>query len=276
MKRILLTLTLLLLTILVFGQDRENTANDNVIVLEKPFDMPGLDRTRTVRLYLPPDYKESSKRYPVLYMHDGQNLFDTATSYAGEWAVDETLDELSAKGLDLIVVGIDNGQELRMNELAPFESKRVEKAEGDLYMKFIVDVVKPYIDKNYRTLSNRENTAIMGSSMGGLISHYGIYKYPKVFGKAGIFSPSYWVNWDAVKSFTKENPLRMDVKLYFCVGEKEGMMVNSMNAMVEFLLDENYKEENISSYVVPGAEHNEAQWQGEFRKAVLWLFSEME
>ena len=274
MKQLFFTLTLLLMPVIFFAQERQHTATENVVVLEEPFEMPGLDRSRTVRLYLPPDYNQSKARYPVLYMHDGQNLFDYATSYVGEWEVDETLNELSkAEGFNMIVVGIDNGQALRMNEMTPFENRRIEKVEGDLYMKFIVEVVKPYIDKNYRTLSDRANTGIMGSSMGGLISHYGIYKYPETFGKAGIFSPSYWVNWDAVKSFTRENPLPKDARLYFCVGEKEGMMVGSMNAMVEFLLEQNYKKEHINAYVVPGAEHNEAQWQNEFKKAVQWLFN---
>ena len=273
MRGYFLVYTFLFITCLGFAQDRPSTAASNVIVLEEPFDMPGLERKRTVRLYLPPGYDGSTKDYPVLYMHDGQNLFDYATSYVGEWKVDETLNELAeSKGLEMIVVGIDNGQGLRMNELAPFDNPRIEKVEGDLYMSFIVDVVKPYIDENYRTLSDRENTAIMGSSMGGLISHYGIFKYPEVFSKAGIFSPSYWINWNAVKGYTKEHPLPKDTKLYFCVGEKEGMMVGSMNAMVEFLKEQNHNEKNLTSFVVPGAEHNEAQWQGEFKKAVLWLF----
>ncbi len=275
MKRIFLTLTLSVFSILLFAQDRPNTASENVVILEDPFDMPGLDRKRTVRLYLPPGYTNSDKKYPVLYMHDGQNLFDYATSYVGEWEVDETLDSLAnANSFEMIVVGIDNGQALRMNELAPFPNPRVEKVEGDKYMEFIVDVVKPYIDKNYRTLSQREHTAIMGSSMGGLISHYGIYKYPEVFSKAGIFSPSYWINWKAVKEYTLENPLPNDSRLYFCVGEKEGMMVGSMNAMVNLLSKEKFKQENITSFVVPNAEHNEAQWQGEFKKAIQWLFKE--
>lgn len=273
MRGYFLVFTFLFFSCLGFAQDRPSTAASNVIVLEEPFDMPVLDRKRTVRLYLPPGYDGSTKDYPVLYMHDGQNLFDYATSYVGEWKVDETLNELAAsKGLEMIVVGIDNGQGLRMNELAPFDNPRIEKVEGDLYMSFIVDVVKPYIDENYRTLSDRENTAIMGSSMGGLISHYGIFKYPEVFSKAGIFSPSYWINWNAVKDYTKKHPLPKDTKLYFCVGEREGMMVGSMNAMVEFLKEQNHNEKNLTSFVVPGAEHNEAQWQGEFKKAVLWLF----
>lgn len=273
MKRHFLILTFLFISLVSFAQSRPHTATDNVIVLEEPFTMPGLDRTRTVRLYLPPGYSDSDKQYPVLYMHDGQNLFDYATSYVGEWKVDETLNQLADSiGFEMIVVGIDNGQGLRMNELAPFDNPRVEKVEGDLYMKFIVETIKPYINKNYRTLPDRKNTALMGSSMGGLISHYGIYQYPEVFGKAGIFSPSYWINWQAVKSFTQDNPLPKDAKLYFCVGDKEGMMVGSMNAMVEFIKNQEHNEENLTSFVVPGGEHNEAQWEVEFKKAVLWLF----
>src|SRR6185369_7256568 len=107
----------------------------------------------------------SERRYPVIYMHDGQNLFDDATSYAGEWGVDETLNELArSHGFEAIVVGIDNGQDRRMTELNPWDNPRFGKAEGAAYMSFIVDVVKPYVDARYRTRSDAQSTAIIGSS----------------------------------------------------------------------------------------------------------------
>jgi predicted alpha/beta superfamily hydrolase len=252
-----------------------STASANVTVLPFAFLMDGLDRQRTIRLYLPPDYTESDENYPVLYMHDGQNLFDAATSYAGEWGVDETLDNLalSAK-LKLIVVGIDNGGEYRMNELSPWPNKRFGEAQGKHYMDFIVDVVKPYIDTNYRTKTDREHTAIMGSSMGALISHYAIHAYPQVFSKAGLFSPSYWYS-DSVFDYTQSHKVALDARLYVMFGDKEGDgMIVDTGKMQRQLLSQGHPRDNMVFKRVPGGEHNEALWQQEFASAVEWLFAE--
>jgi predicted alpha/beta superfamily hydrolase len=259
---------------------KPSTAQPNVHVLEA-LAMPGLDRTRTIRLYLPPGYETSRERYPVLYMHDGQNLFDAATSYAGEWGVDETLNELArTEGLKLIVVGIDNGEKLRVNELNPWDNARFGKGEGAQYMHFIVDVVKPYIDTHYRTKPDRANTAIMGSSMGGLISHYAIATYPKVFSKAGIFSPAYWLA-PAIFDDPAERKFPRDAKLYFYAGGKEGEktmpgmseMERDMNRMVATLRAAGIPARNLAVEVNPEAQHNEAAWRAEFPKAVNWLFA---
>src|ERR1700744_1279936 len=114
-------------------------AGPGVHVLAQRLAMPGLGRERTLRLYLPPSYESSpDKRYPVIYMHDGQNLFDDATSYAGEWGVDETLDAFSrTRGFEAIVVGIDNGGEARNHELSPWSNPKIDPAQGEQYMAFV-------------------------------------------------------------------------------------------------------------------------------------------
>lgn len=259
---------------LLFSQDRTSSATKNVQIIDNPFDMPGLDRTRVVRLYLPNGYEASEKSYPVIYMHDGQNLFDNATSYVGEWGVDEVLNEIAQEGgPEFIVVGIDNGQEKRMNELSPWGNKKYGKAEGEAYMKFVVEVVKPLIDKNYRTKTEVENTAIIGSSMGGLISHYAIYQYPEVFGKAGIYSPSYWYAYNEVFDFTDNNPVPKMHKLDLLVGGKEGLiMVKPMEDMAAKILASGHDSEHIRSKVVADGEHNEKFWRSEFKETILWLF----
>lgn len=252
-----------------------STASASVTVLPFAFLIDGLDRQRTIRLYLPPDYTESTDSYPVLYMHDGQNLFDATSSYAGEWGVDETLDGLAqAAKLKLIVVGIDNGGEYRMNELSPWPNKRFGEAQGKQYMDFIVDVVKPYIDTNYRTKTDRANTAIMGSSMGALISHYAIHAYPQVFSKAGLFSPSYWYS-DSVFDYTQEHKVALDARLYVMFGDEEGDgMIVDTGKMQRQLLSQGHPRERMVFKRVAGGEHNEALWRQEFAEAVQWLFSE--
>ena len=158
-------------------------------------------------LYLPPDYATSTKRYPVIYMQDGQNLFDNKTSFSGEWEVDETLNKLHSEGdYGAIVVGIDNGGNKRLDEYSPWKNSSYGGGEGDAYIDFIVQSLKPYIDTNYRTLSAPEYTCIFGSSLGALIATYAAIKYPGIFGKAGAFSPAYWFNISNFVSYIQENP----------------------------------------------------------------------
>ncbi|HSE13654.1 MAG TPA: alpha/beta hydrolase-fold protein [Rudaea sp.] len=255
---------------------RPSTASPNVHILA-PMTIPGLDRQRTIRLYLPPDYAHSNKRYPVLYMHDGQNLFDAATSFLGEWEVDETLDALATtRRLQIIVVGIDNGGVHRMQELNAWDNAEHGKAEGRAYMDFIVKVVKPYIDARYRTRPDRAHTAIMGSSLGGLISHYAIYAYPKVFGRAGIFSPAYWYA-PAVFDYTSAHALPPGTKLYFYAGGREDEnMVGNMERAVALIRGQGLPQGNIEVHVDPAAQHNEIAWRAEFPRAVQWLFDDVQ
>jgi predicted alpha/beta superfamily hydrolase len=254
---------------------KTSTATDNVQVLPYQFLMPELDRQRSIRLYLPPSYQTSAKRYPVIYMHDGQNLFDDMTAFSGEWQVDESLNQLAEKhGLEVIVVGIDNGGDFRMNELSPWENKRFGEAQGKQYMDFIVDIVKPYIDTNFRTQSDRLHTAIMGSSMGGLISHYGVHAYPDVFSKAGVFSPAYWYSQD-VFSFTQFKKAPLDARLYVMYGDKEGDgMIADTNQMQRQLRQQGHPKQNTLFKRVPNGEHNEQLWRTEFTEAVQWLFQQ--
>lgn len=248
-----------------------STAQPNVHVLA-PLAMPQLGRERTLRVYLPPGYEHSRKRYPVLYMHDGQNLFDAATAFFGEWGVDEALNELAkTKGLELIVVGIDNGGDKRNTELNAWDNPDHKPGEGRQYMQFIVDTVKPYIDVHYRTRPDREHTAIMGSSLGGLISHYAICEYPNVFGKAGLFSPSYWYA-PAVAEYTAAHT-PAHAKIYFYAGGKEDeQMVGNMQSIVAQMRQRGLAERDTSVHVEAQAQHNEAAWRAEFPRAVEWLF----
>ena len=250
-----------------------STATAGVSVWPERVAMPGLGRDRSIRMYLPPSYATSTKRYPVLYIHDGQNLFDAATSYAGEWGVDETLDGLAqSKGLEIIVVGIDNGGEKRMTELNAWDHPRFGHAEGRQYMDFIVNTLKPLVDANYRTLAGRENTGIMGSSMGGLISQYAILQYPQVFSKAGIFSPAYWTGL-AVFDMTAKHPPAADARLALYMGGAEGDAVAVYERMLAQLKVQGHPASQTWARLTPQAQHNEAAWRAEFGAAVQWLFA---
>jgi predicted alpha/beta superfamily hydrolase len=253
---------------------RPSTAQPNVHVLPTPFLIPGLGRERTVRLYLPPGYERSRRRYPVLYMHDGQNLFDDATSYAGEWGVDETLNALAkSRGLSLIVVGIDHGGLARMRELNPWDNAQFGQGEGEQYLAFLVNVLKPWVDQHYRTLPDRRHTAIMGSSMGALISSYAISRYPEVFGAAGLFSPAYWLG-PQVFDTTAARPPPPDERIYlYAGGSEDETMVPNAKRMAAVLKRAGLPARNLVVRIDPVGRHNEAAWRGEFPRAVAWLFA---
>lgn len=250
-----------------------STASENVEIMDEQFYMPQLDRNRRIWLYLPPDYHESVDYYPVIYMHDGQNLFDAYTSYAGEWEVDESLNELFDEGHHVpIVVGIDNGGNERINEYTPWPNAQYGGGQGALYIDFIVETLKPYIDENYRTMPERDYTALWGSSLGGLISHYGVLKFQDVFSKAGIYSPSYWFS-DSVWSFAHEMGLQDEMKLYQMTGSLEGgSSVPDTWTMHDTLTNLGFSTNELSTKIVMGGQHNEQLWREDFAEAYLWLF----
>lgn len=197
----------------------QHTISGTIRVL-RGLESPQLGNRRDVLVYLPPSYVESDRRYPVLYMHDGQNLFDAATSYAGEWHADETMEVLAREGLEAIVVGVPNAGERRFNEYIPFPSPELEDAQGDAYVAFLADTVKPIIDRDFRTRPGREATGVAGSSLGGLISLYTYFRRPEVFGLAGVFSPAFrWGKGD-IFPFVKQAAFSPG-RIYMDVGTAE-------------------------------------------------------
>ena len=259
------------------SQPRKSTANKNVRIVDTAFFIPQLSRTRRVWIYLPPTYNSSTKKYPVLYMHDGQNVFDDATSFSGEWGVDEAIDTLGLKYKECIVVGIDNGGDKRLNEYCPYDfnlsgiaaNNKTNVGEGGKYVDFLAKTLKPFIDKKYRTLKDPKNTFTAGSSMGGLISMYAVLKYPKVFGGAGVFSPAFWVGpkiFDDIKTKGK----KVNAKIYFYAGDEEG---ETMVPMTLRAFNEMHKvsKSKMCEVIRAGGKHNEPRWRIEFPLFYEWL-----
>ena len=229
-----------------------------------------LNTSKKIWVYLPYNYNKTSKSYPVVYMHDGQNLFDKSTSFAGEWRVDETLDSLKA---EVIVVGIEHGGVERTKELTPYRNEQYGGGGADVYLDFIMNTLKPDIDKRYRTKKDRENTALFGSSLGGLVSYYALINYPDTFGKAGVFSPSFWFTKDIFE--LTEYVDHIDAKIYFMAGDKESKdMVPDLNRMYQLVRKKDRKPNRVKKKIVPGGSHNEALWSREFAEAITWLMIE--
>lgn len=258
-----------------------HTASANVHIMDTAFFIPQLNRSRRIWIYLPNGYSATKKHYPVMYLHDGQNLFDEVTSAMGEeWGVDECLDSLIAKGKQgCIVVGIDNGGDIRMSEYNPYEfvwqndaESKTFLPEGDAYLDFLTQTLKPFIDKEYRTMASKENTIIAGSSMGGLISYYAALKYPDVFGKAGVFSPSFWTA-PSILAFTDAAAKKVNAKFFFYIGEKEGdKHVKNMNEMAEKLGGNSHT--MIYSVIDEEGEHNEKAWRKWFAEFYAWMMAD--
>lgn len=258
-----------------------HTASSHVKIIDTAFAIPQLNRTRRIWIYLPEGYEKSKTRYPVLYLQDAQNVFDAATSFAGEWGVDETLDSLINKGTRAcIVVGIDNGGDKRLSEYSPYDfelkgngnSPLSVKGEGDAYVDFLANTLKPFIDKYYRTRKEKESTMIAGSSMGGLISFYALVKYPNVFGEAGVFSPAFWVLPDLNK-LIDESTHKVNAKVFFYAGEQEGeSMVSLMDSVADKLGSSTPS--IIYKVVDPEGKHNEPTWRRWFPEFYQWIIGE--
>ncbi len=242
--------------------EKQHTASANVHILSDTFRMPQLGKTRRVWVYLPADYAVSGKKYPVIYMQDGQNLFDEFTSAYGEWGIDELLDKMPAKD-QCIVVGIDHGGDYRITEYDPYDTK-YGKGRGDDYVEFLVKSLKPYIDHHYRTRPDTRHTTIAGSSMGGLISMYAILKYPHVFGNGGIFSPAFWISPE-IYQYASASKIPQGARIYFVCGDAESDdMVADMHKMVLIARSKGLSPSNTPEVNVKGAKHNEKQWNGDF------------
>ncbi|MFZ9387127.1 MAG: alpha/beta hydrolase-fold protein [Chitinophagaceae bacterium] len=249
---------------------RKSTAGKQVQILDTAFNIPQLNRTRRVWVYLPPGYERSGKHYPVLYLHDGQNIFEDTSSYAGEWGVDEFMDTMSSS--PSIVVAIDHGGITRFSEYSPYDLERFGQGQGELYTDFIVHTLRPYINKRFRTRRSRKNTFIAGSSMGGLISMYALLKFPRVFGGAGVFSPSFWAAPRLFEYMDQEGH-RVKSRIYFYAGQQEGetMVPLTLKALGEM---SRVSRSVMKAVIRQEGSHNEARWREEFPLFYNWIMSE--
>lgn len=246
----------------------EGGVRGNVKIIEK-FIVPQLERERKIWLYLPQGYDESALDYPVLYMHDGQNLFAPEASFCGEWSVDDTLEELyrERKDYGIIVVGIESGT-YRNQELVP------GCVDCDRYVDFIVETLKPFIDTNFRTRPWREQTGIMGSSFGGQTSIYAALRYPDVFGLVGAMSPSLHVTADTITGY----PVNKQVKCFICAGANEAAHCDPQIAerftpnvceVADALAGCGH---DVKLMIDEDGQHNEAYWARKFPEAYDYLF----
>jgi predicted alpha/beta superfamily hydrolase len=223
---------------------------------------------RDIYVYLPAGYENSKRTYKVLYMHDGQNLFDPSRAFLGQtWKAEKTLNDLINRQIiePIIVVGIDNTSE-RGNEYIPEHS-------GDVYLKFMTEELMPLVEKYIRVKKGRANTGIMGSSLGGLISLYAGLNYSDHFGMVGALSPSIWFNNRSILS-RYQNATNLPLKIYLdsgTVGGEKPQDVLDLGGILESL---GYvKNQDYVSVIQSGADHREAYWAERLPVALEFLFN---
>jgi predicted alpha/beta superfamily hydrolase len=235
-----------------------------------------LDNSRDVLVYVPPGYESAADiRYPVLYLHDGQNIFDGATSYVPgqEWRVDETVEALIHAGRiqPLIVVAVNHGVTERAEEFGPTrDAYRQHGGRADLYTSFLVDELKPFVDRTFRTLADARHAALGGSSMGGLVTlHVGLTR-PDVFGTLVVMSPSLWWDRRAMLSRVDALPGKLPWRIWLDCGTAEGRdTVRNVRALRQLLLEKGWVGGDDLRYVeIKEAPHTEAAW-GDRMESVL-------
>ncbi len=250
---------------------KKYTASPQVRIIDTAFQIPQLGRKRRIWIYLPKGYAGSSKIYPVLYMHDGQNLFNQQTARAEEWGVDECLDTLQQQtAKECIVVGIDNSRE-RDREYNPYDDPKNGKGEGKQYLEFIVKTLKPFIDSKYHTKKSVENTFIAGSEKGAVISLYAMLQYPDVFGAAGIFSPCFFISDKIFPELEKFVPARVS-RFFMYIGKREPQDIQPGFEKMAALLAKQ-PAFTVRTVVNPLGKQNETSWSEEFAHFYKWLMN---
>ncbi len=243
-------------------------------VIEEDFEIPQLNKRRRIWALLPSDYHDADVSYPVLYLQDAQNLFSADAPF-GNWAIDEKLGVLKEQGLgDVVIVAIEHGGTDRLKEFSPFETEQFGAGEGLAYATFLKDTLKPYVDNKFRTKPHRIYTGIGGSSMGGLISVFAGMKYPDVFGKWMIFSPSFWLSSEI---FTNARQYKNDrpTFVYLYGGRTESKSMESdLIRFTEILRRKSLNDQLIHYHLTihPTAGHNEQAWGDAFPDALKWLY----
>jgi len=234
-----------------------------------------LRNARDLLVWLPPAYARSERRFPVIYMHDGQNLFDARTSYAEPWRVDEAMLRASARRREAIVVGIPNMGAERIAEYSPYVDARAGGGKGDLYLDWVIGTVKPLIDERFRTRPDRAHTGMAGSSMGGLITLHAYLRDPSVFGFIAALSPSLWIAGRSIFS-TLAASSHTAGRIYLDIGAREGKgALEDAHRMRDALIEHGYALGPELRWVEdPDGRHNEVDWGRRFGEALPFLLRE--
>ena len=249
--------------------------------LHRRFESRFFSTRRDLIVYLPPDYAASPARYPVLYLQDGQNLFDPSTAFAGiHWRADEIADDCIRRGLaePLIVVGVYHAGPRRISEYTPTRDSRLRRGgKGENYASMLAREIKPFIDREYRTRRDAASTGVGGSSLGGLVALTTGLRYPGVFGKLAVMSPSVWWDARAVLKIVESWRGRPRPRIWLDAGTAEGnsarQVIDDLRLLRASLESKGWRDgEDLCYREFEGAGHNEAAWAARFGCVLEYLF----
>ncbi len=241
--------------------------------------------TRDISVYLPPSYgKLKTAHYPVMYMHDGQNVFDAKTSYAGEWGADEAAEALAAKGWECVIVAVPNMGAARIDEYGPWRDDKLKLpglegggGRANEYLDYLLQDVKPLIDSSFRVLTDAGHTGLCGSSMGGLISLWCALEAPDVFGFAGCLSPAFWVGRGNMFKYVQSH-IAPDLRVYLDCGSQEGggsrdsrAYASDVRRMRDLLAAQGCYD--LVYLEQEGANHSEPMWRKRFPAVLEWFLN---
>jgi len=234
---------------------------------------------RQLIVFVPEGYDANpERRYPVLYMQDGQNLFDPTTSYVPgkDWRVDQTAQKLIRDGKIqlLIIVGVYHAGEKRVDEYTPTKDAKRKGGKAEMYLKALVEVIKPFIDSEYRTHACAWNTALAGSSLGGLFTLHAGLEHPEIFGRLGAMSPSAWWDRRYIIREVERLPIKSRQSIWIDIGTREGAgTVGDARALHDALVEKGWTENADLRYLeAVGAIHDEAAWAARVGPMLEFLF----
>ncbi|MCE2942338.1 MAG: alpha/beta hydrolase [Gemmatimonadota bacterium] len=236
---------------------------------------PGLGNRRDLHVYLPAGYAEGDQRYPVVYLHDGQNLFDPRLSFAGAWGADTAADATARLGWEAILVGVANGQAQRADEYSPFNDPRIGGGRADRYLQFLLRTVKPLVDGEFRTKPGRDDTVIGGASLGGLVSLYAFFRHPEYFGRASVQSPALWFARAAIFEYVAAAPA-FPGRIFLDCGRLEGEgTLRNARRMRDMLRDKGYVDGRTLRWVEDRTgRHHESAWGRRLKRALPFLLAD--
>jgi predicted alpha/beta superfamily hydrolase len=250
------------------------------LVTHEAFHSEFLPDDRHVRVFLPPGYEAGADmRYPVLYLHDGQNLFDPEAAFKkGEhWRVGETATALieAAQIPPLIIVGIDNTGPQRLHEYTPTHDRRRGGGGADAYGQLLVNELKPFIDRTYRTLPEAASTGLGGSSLGGLVSLYLGLKHPRVFSRLAVMSPSIWWDRRVILRYVREARPKPPLRIWVDIGTREGRYHVDNARLLKLGLSKNgwVEGDDLHYEEIPGGTHSEGAWAARFDRVLRFLYA---
>lgn len=264
----------------------KSPAHEGRLIESVSLDSPALEREVELKIYLPADYLEGDARHPVLYMHDGQNLFTgSPRNRYSSWQAAAAIDAIPAALTPRpIVVGVEHGNAARMAEYSPFrDSQYIDDPRGDAHLEFLLQQVKPYIDNEFRSLPGRAHTWIAGSSMGGLISLYAAFSHPEVFGAVLSFSPALWIGEGALLQWLQENELDRRMLVYIDMGDTEyanpeddARLLQYLEETAEIFRSAGWEEDQLEIVIGENHNHNESAWAQRLPGALGFVLGEDE